>query len=1000
MHFTESTRSGGTRPWALARSTVLAGGMLASSLIGGATVATPTFAQAVVNNPPVAPHSIFAFPQRDFVSASGWAQGQTVTVQVLHPDGTVRSTLSGLLPKDDPSTPGFDGIVEVNHPGGYCWDTVTPDIRWGDKVRIVVDATGATDEITVQNVTAKRPVQTAPDTIQVHGTFDPALDTASLEQRMVADPKNLFEKNGRRTLRATVAAGSDGTMTIDSPGNWTATYSGLSATDVQRALDSESRILWLGANPAAGVDNTIYENGAAAVAGPSAPCTAPLEKLAPPPGSELVPPTTPTNLVASPTGDSVTLTWTASTDNVGVVDYGILRSDSTGALVPVATVQLPSGDAPAPTTFTDSGLIAGSYTYAVDAGDAVGNRSPASSPGVSVTVGATAPVTVNDPPTTPHSLIAFPQRDFISATGYTPGVAYTFEVIRNNATVAKSTPIVADSTGLAEVNHPGGACWNVVSPNIQPGDIVRITDPNGVAEQTTVSGVSAERPIVTAIDSVTGGGTIQIHGTAQDALGKPLPLDQIEQRLVARNDLFDINGRRTIRAGAGLDGTLAYDAAGSTKWTATYTLQTPNDLARAVGGTSTSGTDFGGAESRILWLGRDAGATGVELTIYENGDAILGGPASGLTGCVGAPAETPAPGASLPATVPTFSQTATGGTSASQTVTLTNNGGAPLHIGRAYLAGLNPSDFALTATGVDGATVAPGASVNVSVAFKPQTAGNKQAFLAFQDDAANTTQQYLALAGSTPPSSIPTATAPIQSLAALAAGKDLVVNQPLGNSTIAVDLRWTGTGSRSELQMATGNNTNQLGAFTPVTLTPDTATSTTVNLKMGTTTGTAYQFQVRSCNGTTCGTWVQGPKFTLLPADEANMPATAWKGTWTAAPLTGAYGGSVKWAAGSANATIVQTSFTVSGNAAWVSTLGPDRGLAQVQVDNEKPQVIDMYAPTETPAQIVWARDALPVGNHTVTVTVLGKRSTLNPAPCNTGTKCARVDIDAAVMIR
>jgi hypothetical protein len=62
--------------------------------------------------------------------------------------------------------------------------------------------------------------------------------------------------------------------------------------------------------------------------------------------------------------------------------------------------------------------------------------------------------------------------------------------------------------------------------------------------------------------------------------------------------------------------------------------------------------------------------------------------------------------------------------------------------------------------------------------------------------------------------------------------------------------------------------------------------------------------------------------------------------------------------------------------------------------------VVDLYSPTLTPARVVWARDALPVGNHTVTVTVLGKKSTLNPAACKTGTKCARVDVDGAVMIK
>jgi hypothetical protein len=109
----------------------------------------------------------------------------------------------------------------------------------------------------------------------------------------------------------------------------------------------------------------------------------------------------------------------------------------------------------------------------------------------------------------------------------------------------------------------------------------------------------------------------------------------------------------------------------------------------------------------------------------------------------------------------------------------------------------------------------------------------------------------------------------------------------------------------------------------------------------------------------------------------------------------------VRRASTSANATIVPAvSYTVSGNAAWVSTLGPDQGLAQVQVDNGKPEVVDLYSPTVQPRRVVWARDALAAGTHTVTVTVLGKKSTLNPNPCNTGAKCAQVDIDAAVIMK
>jgi hypothetical protein len=962
---------------------------------------------AVVNNPPVAPHSVLVFPQRDFVSASGFSAGSTYTVSVIHPSGTTVSTASGIAPKDDPSTPGFDGIIEVNHPGGVCWTGVTPDIRPGDKVRVTNDADGNAEETTVANVTAQRPVQTGPDSVEVHGTAQNAdgtpIDVTQLEQRLVIAGDTFA--NGRRTLRATSAAGSDGTLSYDaaSSTNWTATYTGLSAADVTKALAAESRILWLGTAPAAVVEQTVYENGAGVTAGPAAPCTAPLEKLPPPPGSETTPPSVPTSLKATANTSNVTLDWTASTDNVGVTDYGVYRDG-----VAIATVQNVDGSAPAPTTFVDKNVAPGTHTYTVDAGDAVGNRSLQSAPatataGLNPANPATAPA-----PTAPHSLIAFPARDFISATGYKPGTAYTFSVIRDGNVISTSTPVVADSTGLAEVNHPGGACWEGTTPNIRPGDVVRITDTGtGGSEQSTVAGVTDERPIVTSVDPVTGGGTIEVHGTAQDASGAPLPVDQIEQRLVANRDLFDLNGRRTIRAAnaAGSDGTLSYDPVSATnpagvKWTAKYTVQTPDDLARAAGGKSTSGTEFAGAESRVLWLGA-APAAGTELTIYENGPGVIGGPAAGIAGCTSGAAEKPAAGAQLSAAPKFGTTTAVASTSAAQDVTITNNGDAPLHIGRAYLAGLNPGDFKITDNPADGATVPAGASVTVRVAFQPSSAGTRQANLSFTDDAANTTDQTVPLVASTPADTTPKATAPVQSLAAVF-NDPISVLSPIKDSTIPVDLTWTGDGSTYELQMATGPSTASIGAFQPVALTANTATSTRVRLAMGTgNTGNAYQFRVRSCTASVCGAWANGPKFSMVPVDDAGMAPGQFKGTWSNVTLAGTYGGSVRRASGSAQATIVPAvTYTVSGNAAWVSTLGPDQGLAQVQVDNGRPEVVDLYSATPQVGRVVWARDAMAPGTHTVTVTVLGKKSPVNPGACNTGAKCAQVDIDMTAMIK
>jgi outer membrane lipoprotein SlyB len=240
----------------------------------------------------------------------------------------------------------------------------------------------------------------------------------------------------------------------------------------------------------------------------------------------------------------------------------------------------------------------------------------------------------------------------------------------------------------------------------------------------------------------------------------------------------------------------------------------------------------------------------------------------------------------------------------------------------------------------------------------------------------------------------------VQSLAAVF-NDPIALLSPIQNSTLPVDLTWTGSGTSSQLQMATGSSTASLGAWTAVSLTPSSATSTRVKLAMGPSSGYAYQFRVRSCNGAVCSPWATGPKFTLQPVDEAGMAPGQFKGTWTNVAVNGAYGGSVRRASGSATATLAPAvTFSVAGNAAWVSTLGPDQGLAQVQVDNGRPEVVDLYSATVQTRRVVWARDALAAGSHTITLTVLGKKSPANPGACNTGAKCAQVDIDLTTLIK
>ncbi|WP_136520470.1 PQQ-dependent sugar dehydrogenase [Cellulomonas telluris] len=93
-----------------------------------------------------------------------------------------------------------------------------------------------------------------------------------------------------------------------------------------------------------------------------------LELAVPPCQTDTRAPTVPTGVAAVADGTSVTVRWTASTDDVGVTGYEVLRDGVVVGTVP--------GSA---TSFVDSGLAAGTaYAYAVRARDQAGNRSAAS----------------------------------------------------------------------------------------------------------------------------------------------------------------------------------------------------------------------------------------------------------------------------------------------------------------------------------------------------------------------------------------------------------------------------------------------------------------------------------------------------------------------------------------------------------------------------------------------------------------------------------------------
>ena len=110
-------------------------------------------------------------------------------------------------------------------------------------------------------------------------------------------------------------------------------------------------------------------------------------------GGDTTPPTAPTNLTATVNGSQINLSWTAATDNVGVTGYKVERCQGArcSTFTQIAT--------PAATTYSDSGLASGNYSYRVRATDAAGNLSAYSNVASGVIPDTT-------PPTAPTNLTA------------------------------------------------------------------------------------------------------------------------------------------------------------------------------------------------------------------------------------------------------------------------------------------------------------------------------------------------------------------------------------------------------------------------------------------------------------------------------------------------------------------------------------------------------------------------------------------------------------------
>jgi len=241
----------------------------------------------------------------------------------------------------------------------------------------------------------------------------------------------------------------------------------------------------------------------------------------------------------------------------------------------------------------------------------------------STTFVGTAYAAIVEPPAPPLEVVVFPERDFVVTEGGPAGKSLTFEIWRQGFRIGVASSedvapaMTTDADGLLEINHPGGLCWQGSTPDIQPGDRLVVFDN---ANPTDGYAVTTQGVRATSTEIV--GNDVVVHGVALDDKGNPMPLSQVEQRIVnpGFRDLPapDTMEKRDIRATTD-DGNLRPDPAVRGGFIATHNLNSSVQAQAALDG-----------QTRVLgWQKTNAAGDRMGITIWEEDE--LGGP--GFGGC-------------------------------------------------------------------------------------------------------------------------------------------------------------------------------------------------------------------------------------------------------------------------------------------------------------------------------------------------------------------------------
>jgi chitodextrinase len=238
---------------------------------------------------------------------------------------------------------------------------------------------------------------------------------------------------------------------------------------------------------------------------------------------DTVKPTTPTLTAGAPTQSTIPLSWTASTDNVGVTGYEIYRD---GAATALATVSQ--------TSYTDQGLTAGtSHTYLVKARDAAGNTSDPSNSvqgtttsgtsGTSITLAPTADATIDPASVTSTSSRlkvdgSAPVNDILMKFTIPPTCTPTAAILKLTVGSGSNDPSARGGDFYATSATDANASWSESSVSWATAPAKSTATPP-VSLAAVTAGTTYSINVTTLISTSSGPVTIRGSSTSGDGAG-------------------------------------------------------------------------------------------------------------------------------------------------------------------------------------------------------------------------------------------------------------------------------------------------------------------------------------------------------------------------------------------------------------------------------------------------------------------------------------------------